>query len=237
MLDKTALLQTMVWRPISGRPVLKPLHPMRYHAVVIQKLTFVGLTLHQNDQNDRCAYLYKTNWVYPDTCPCHNNLAPSIQNNLTCTTDVWCDLSAIRIVFNRSRIIKSHTHINIHKHCEKTAQLCSNTLGPHNRGWLATYQLHEKKCIHSWFQIRSYLRYIPNNHIYTRHPLTNESTPNNMGKYIVCNQPYEQWYDYNKTKTVCDTITVAWSERAAQLAAGGVASVWRSWVRSPRGLR
>ena len=30
-----------------------------------------------------------------------------------------------------------------------------------------------------------------------------------------------------------DTISVAWSERAGQLAAGGVASVWSSWERSP----
>ena len=30
-------------------------------------------------------------------------------------------------------------------------------------------------------------------------------------------------------------ISVAWSVRAGQLAAGGVASVWRSWVRSPPG--
>ena len=32
-------------------------------------------------------------------------------------------------------------------------------------------------------------------------------------------------------------ISVAWSVRAGQLAAGGVASVWRSWVRSPPGPR
>ena len=32
-------------------------------------------------------------------------------------------------------------------------------------------------------------------------------------------------------------ISVAWSLRAGQLAAGGVASVWRSWVRSPSGQR
>ena len=32
-------------------------------------------------------------------------------------------------------------------------------------------------------------------------------------------------------------ISVAWSVRAGQLAAGGVASVWRSWVRSPSGPR
>ena len=32
-----------------------------------------------------------------------------------------------------------------------------------------------------------------------------------------------------------DTISVAWSERAGQLAAGGVASVRRSWVQSPPG--
>ena len=32
-------------------------------------------------------------------------------------------------------------------------------------------------------------------------------------------------------------ISVAWSVRARQLAAGGVASVWRSWVRSPPGPR
>ena len=34
-----------------------------------------------------------------------------------------------------------------------------------------------------------------------------------------------------------DTISVAWSERAGQLVAGGVAPVWRSWVRSPPGPR
>ena len=34
-----------------------------------------------------------------------------------------------------------------------------------------------------------------------------------------------------------DAISVAWSVRAGQLAAGGVASVWRSWVRSPPGPR
>ena len=34
-----------------------------------------------------------------------------------------------------------------------------------------------------------------------------------------------------------DAISVAWSVRAGQLAAGGVTSVWRSWVRSPPGLR
>ena len=34
-----------------------------------------------------------------------------------------------------------------------------------------------------------------------------------------------------------DTISVAWSDRAGQLSAGGVASVWRSWVRSPPGPR
>ena len=33
------------------------------------------------------------------------------------------------------------------------------------------------------------------------------------------------------------TQSVAWSERAGQLAAGGVALVWRSWVRSPPGPR
>ena len=32
-------------------------------------------------------------------------------------------------------------------------------------------------------------------------------------------------------------ISVAWSVRTGQLAAGGVASVWRSWVRSPPGPR
>ena len=32
-------------------------------------------------------------------------------------------------------------------------------------------------------------------------------------------------------------ISVAWSVRAGQLAAGGVASVWRSWVWSPPGPR
>ena len=72
-------------------------------------------------------HVYKTNWVYPDICQCHNNLAPSIQNNLTCTTDVWCDLSAIQTFFNRRRIIKSHTHIDIHEHCEKTASACAVT--------------------------------------------------------------------------------------------------------------
>ena len=35
----------------------------------------------------------------------------------------------------------------------------------------------------------------------------------------------------------CDTIWVAWSERDGQQAASGVASVWRSWVRSPPGPR
>ena len=34
-----------------------------------------------------------------------------------------------------------------------------------------------------------------------------------------------------------DTISVTWSVRAGQLAAGGVVSVWRSWVRSPPGPR
>ena len=34
-----------------------------------------------------------------------------------------------------------------------------------------------------------------------------------------------------------DAISVRWSVRAGQLAAGGVASVWRSWVRSPPGPR
>ena len=33
------------------------------------------------------------------------------------------------------------------------------------------------------------------------------------------------------------TISVAWSVRAGQLAADGVASVWRTWVRSPPGPR
>ena len=32
-------------------------------------------------------------------------------------------------------------------------------------------------------------------------------------------------------------ISVEWSARAGQLAAGGVALVWRSWVRSPQGPR
>ena len=36
---------------------------------------------------------------------------------------------------------------------------------------------------------------------------------------------------------IFDTISVAWSDRAGQLAAGGIASVWRSWVRSPPGPR
>ena len=36
---------------------------------------------------------------------------------------------------------------------------------------------------------------------------------------------------------IFDTITVAWSERAGKLAAGGVASVWKWWVRSPLGPR
>ena len=36
---------------------------------------------------------------------------------------------------------------------------------------------------------------------------------------------------------VFDTISVAWSDRAGQLAAGRVASVWRLWVRSPPGQR
>ena len=35
---------------------------------------------------------------------------------------------------------------------------------------------------------------------------------------------------------VFDTISAAWSERAGQLAAGGVASVWRSWARPCVGL-
>ena len=34
-----------------------------------------------------------------------------------------------------------------------------------------------------------------------------------------------------------DTISLAWSERVGQLAAGGVASVWRSWVQSSPGPR
>ena len=33
------------------------------------------------------------------------------------------------------------------------------------------------------------------------------------------------------------TTMLAWSEHAGQLAAGGVASIWRSWVRSPPGPR
>ena len=36
---------------------------------------------------------------------------------------------------------------------------------------------------------------------------------------------------------VFGAISVAWSVRAGQLAAGGVVSVWRSWVRSPPGPR
>ena len=49
---------------------------------------------------------------------------------------------------------------------------------------------------------------------------------------------------YHKTNSVSvlyiyifGAISVAWSVRAGQLAAGGVASVWRSWVRSPPGPR
>ena len=36
---------------------------------------------------------------------------------------------------------------------------------------------------------------------------------------------------------IIDAISVAWSVRAGQLAAGGVVSVWRAWVRSPPGPR
>ena len=36
---------------------------------------------------------------------------------------------------------------------------------------------------------------------------------------------------------VFDKISVQWSDRTGQLEAGGIASVWRSWVQSPPGPR